>query len=168
VLFDDKYELLHDRINLQDVEPITESEYFVRGTTALLDAIGRTISTVKNSQKRATKDERAKRVLFVITTDGMENASREYRLSKVKAMIGECKKKYGWEFLFIGANIDAIETAGRFGIDSDRAVNYRHDSKGTAVMYDSIERAACCFRRESPLSDDWKSELERDNKNRHR
>jgi uncharacterized protein YegL len=166
VLFDDKYELLHNRINLKNIEPITESEYFVRGTTALLDAIGRTIDHIKNSQKRLNKKERANKVMFVITTDGMENASKEYRFDKVKAMIEERKSKHGWEFLFIGANIDAIETAGKFGIAPDYAVNYRHDSRGTAAMYESIGQAVDYFRCGASIEADWKAALESDNENR--
>jgi len=116
VLFDDQFELLHDRNNLKDVELITEHEYFVRGTTALLDAIERTIDKIKNAQKLTAEEDRAANIIFVITTDGMENASREYRYDRIKTMIEEQKEKFGWEFLFIGANIDAIEAAGKFGI----------------------------------------------------
>jgi uncharacterized protein YegL len=122
VLFDDQYEVLHDRIDLKKIEMITDNEYFVRGTTALLDAIGRTIDKTKNAQKRLDKNERAQKTMFVITTDGMENASKEYRFDKVKKMIEERKEKHRWEFLFIGANIEVIEMAGKFGISPDHAV----------------------------------------------
>jgi uncharacterized protein YegL len=166
VLFDDQYELLHDRINLQNIEPITEGEYFVRGTTALLDAIGRTIDKIKNAQKRINENEQAENVMFIITTDGMENASREYRFDKIKAMIEERKEKHGWEFLFIGANIDAIETAGKFGITPDCAANYHADSAGTERMFFSINKAVESKRREAFITSDWKDELEEDTKDR--
>jgi uncharacterized protein YegL len=166
VLFDDKYELLHDRIDLKKIEPITDSEYFVRGTTALLDAIGRTIDKIKNTQKQLSEKARAQNVMFVITTDGMENASKEYRFDKIKVMIEEQKEKHGWEFLFIGANIDAIETAGKFGISPNHAVNYCHDARGTELKYRAIEKAVSQVRRSKSLSADWKEELENDNKKR--
>jgi len=166
VLFDDQYEVLHDRIGIKEIEPITDVEYFVRGTTALLDAIGRTIDMIKNGQKRLRNKERAHKTMFVITTDGMENASKEYRFDKVKAMIEERKENSGWEFLFIGANIDAIETAGKFGIAPDHAVNYCHDPQGTELKYRAMERAVSQVRRSGAIGTDWKEELERDNKNR--
>jgi uncharacterized protein YegL len=166
VLFDDQYELLHDRINFKNIEPITDSEYFVRGTTALLDAIGRTIDRIKNSQKKLAKKERAQKVMFVITTDGMENASKEYRFDKIKAMIEEQKEKHDWEFLFIGANIDSIETAGKFGISPDHAVNYCKDPRGMELKYMAMERAVSQVRRSESLNVGWKEELERDNRSR--
>ena len=162
VLFDDKYELLHDRINLKGITPITGKEYFVRGSTALLDAIGRTIDKIGNAQKHTAEAERAEKVMFVITTDGMENASREYRYDKIKSMIEAQKERFGWEFLFIGANIDAVETASRFGISPDRAANYHADSEGTAVLYDAVSEAVCCMRRTAPLSAIWKSAIDQD------
>jgi len=165
VLFDDHYELLHDRINLKGIKPITGSEYFVRGTTALLDAIGRTIDKIKNAQNNTAAEERAENVMFVITTDGMENASREYRFDKIKSMIEE-RKKCGWQFLFIGANIDAIETAGKFGISPDHAVNYSHDPRGTELKYMAMGKAVSKVRRSEQLNAEWKEELEKDSKAR--
>jgi uncharacterized protein YegL len=137
VLFDDKCELLHDRIDLRAVSPITDKEYFVRGTTALLDAVGSTIQKIAGAQKQTAEDYRASRVMFVITTDGMENASREYSYEKVKSMVEHEKEKHGWEFIFLGANIDAVETAGRFGIDASHASDYHADHLGTAINWGS-------------------------------
>ena len=162
VLFDDHYELLHDRINLKGIAPITDKEYYVRGCTALLDAIGRTVDKISNAQKHTAKEEQAEHVMFVITTDGMENASREYSYQKIRAMIEKQKKKHGWEFLFIGANIDAVETASKFGISADRAANYHADKRGTAVMYDAISETVCCARSAMPITADWKKEIDED------
>ncbi len=162
VLFDDRYELLHDRVNLKGVSPITDKEYFVRGSTALLDAIGRTIDKIGNAQKHTAEEERAEKVMFVITTDGMENASREYGFDKIKAMIEHQKEKYGWEFIFIGANIDAVETAGRFGISANRAANYHADALGTAVLYDAVSQTVSRARSDAPISDDWKKTIDED------
>lgn len=166
VLFDDKYELLHDRINIKGIVPITEREYFVRGSTALLDAIGRTIDKIGNAQKHTAEDERAEKVMIVITTDGMENASREYSYDKVRQMIERQKEKYGWEFIFLGANIDAVETAARFGISADRAANYHADSEGTQLNYKVVSDAVSGFRASRPISNDWKERIDEDYKKR--
>jgi len=166
VLFDDKYELLHDRINIRGIEPITEKEYYVRGTTALLDAVGRTISKIVNVQKHTVEDERAENVMFVITTDGMENASREYSYEKIRQMIEHQKSKYGWEFIFLGANIDAVDTAERFGIGQDRAVNYNADSEGTLLNYEVISETVSNLRACCEISEDWKDRIEEDFKKR--
>lgn len=166
VLFDDKYELLHDRINLNGVAPITDREYFVRGCTALLDAVGKTISKIGNVQKNTTDSERAEKVLFVITTDGMENASREYNYEKIKAMIERQKTRHGWEFIFLGANIDAVQTAARFGIDEDRAANYHADREGTQLNYKVVSEAVSSFRASRPITEDWKKQIDEDFKTR--
>jgi len=169
VLFDNEYEVLHDRIDIKAVSPITEKEYFVRGNTALLDAVGRTIHNIGNVQKHTSEEYRAEKVLFVITTDGMENASREYTYDKVKAQIERQKSKYGWEFIFLGANIDAVEVADRFGIAGNRAQNFHNDSKGIALNYSILGKAVSAFRSESacaPLADDWSAEIEADYKRR--
>ena len=166
VLFDDKYELLHDRINLQAIKPITGEDYYVRGSTALLDAIGYTIQKIDNIHNRTSKDYRADKVLFFITTDGLENASREYSYDKVKKMVTEKKEKDEWEFIFIGANIDAISTAKQFGVPSDRAVNYRADKKGTELNYAAMNSAAESFRSGKKIDENWKDELDEDFKNR--
>jgi uncharacterized protein YegL len=166
VLFDDRYELLHDRINLRGIVPITDKEYYVRGTTALLDAVGRTINKIGNAQKHTTEEERAEQVMFVITTDGMENASREFSYSKVRRMIEHQKSQYGWEFIFLGANIDAIAVAERFGIDADRATNYNADSEGTMLNYEVISETVSCLRASRPISENWKDRIDEDFKKR--
>jgi uncharacterized protein YegL len=161
VLFDDKYELLHDRIDIRGIRPITEKEYFVRGSTALLDAIGHTISKIANVQKQTSEEHRADKVMFVITTDGMENASREYTFEKIRSMVEKQKEKYGWEFIFLGANIDAISTAASFGISADRAANCLRYSAGTNLNFKVVSEAVSAFRACS-LSDDWKEEIDKD------
>jgi len=140
VLFDNNYELLHDRININAVSPITEKEYQVGGSTALLDAIGLTIHKIGNAQRHTADDYRAEKVMFVIITDGEENSSREYTAEKIKAQIERQKSKYGWEFVFLGANIDAVQTSGKFGISADRAVDYLADSKGTELNFKVCHR----------------------------
>ncbi|ERI91086.1 hypothetical protein HMPREF1982_03451 [Clostridiales bacterium oral taxon 876 str. F0540] len=166
VLFDDKYELLHDRINLKGIEPITDKEYFVRGSTALLDAVGKTINKIGNVQKHTAEDQQAEHVMFVITTDGMENASREFSYEKIRHMIERQKSKYGWEFIFLGANIDAVAAAERFGISKDRASNYNADSKGTLLNYEVISEAVSCMRSNRAISENWKDRIEKDFKKR--
>jgi len=169
VLFDSEYEVLHDRLDIRAVSPITEREYFVRGCTALLDAVGKTISKIGNVQKQSKPEHRAAKVLFVITTDGMENASREYSYNKVKAQIVRQKAKYGWEFIFLGANIDAAEAANRFGIDRSRAQNFHNDSKGVKLNYRVVTEAIASLRAApagSTLDDEWSKEIEDDFKSR--
>ena len=173
VLFDDTQEVLHDRVALDEMKPITDKEYYVRGCTALLDAVGGAIHHIGNVHKYAREEDRPEKTLFIITTDGMENSSRRYTYDKVKKMVERQKEKYRWEFLFLGANIDAIEVAGRFGIDADRAVNYECDSEGTAVNYRALSKAVsrvreaeCCA--SVALGVDWKEEIETDYKKRHR
>ncbi len=166
VLFDDRYELLHDRIGITGVKPITGKEYYVRGTTALLDAIGKTINKVSNAQKNTAEDERADKVLFAITTDGMENASSEFSYSVVRKMIEYQKAEYKWEFIFMGANIDAITEAEKFGIGANRAVNFVQDSKGLGMQYKSMESAISSFRQCGEVAEEWKAEVEADYKKR--
>ena len=166
VLFDDRCEVLHDRIDIEGLAPITNREYYVRGSTALLDAVGTTIQKIVNAQRYTTPDKRADKVLFVITTDGYENASREYDYARVKSMIEKQKEKYGWEFLFLGANIDAAETAGRFGIAPERAVNYHADSEGTRLNYEVVSEAVSQMRCDMPLAASWKSRIESDYRSR--
>ena len=167
VLFDDQYELLHDRTNVKGIAPITEKEYFVRGCTALLDAIGLTVNKIGNALKHTAESERPEKVMFVITTDGMENASREYDYDKIKKMIGHQKEKYGWEFIFIGANIDALETAAKFGISEDRAANYHADSQGTNVVYEAVCETVSNMRNDVPISAKWKESIDEDFENRN-
>ena len=166
VLFDDQYELLHDRIDLKGIAPITDREYYVRGCTALLDAIGRTIQKIANVQRHTAPGQRAEKVLFVITTDGMENASREYTYEKVRQLVERQKREFGWEFLFLGANIDAIRTARRFGIGADRAVNYHADSRGTQLNYQVVSETVSCMRAGAPIAANWKERIEEDFKKR--
>jgi len=166
VLFDDCCEILHDRVNIKELRPITENEYFVRGSTALLDAIGKTISRAGNAQKQADEDRRADKVMFVITTDSMENASREYSYHRIREMIERQKAKYGWEFIFLGANIVAIATAVKFGIDADRAANYHADSKGTQLNYEAVSNFACNLRQNKCNDASWKNKIDEDYKKR--
>lgn len=162
ILFDDKTEVLHDRLPLDKVRPITEEEYYVRGCTALLDAVGGAIHHIGNIHKYARREDRPGRTLFVITTDGMENASRRYTASQVRRMIERQKARYGWEFLFLGANIDAVETAGQLGIGADRAVNFHCDSRGTRLNYATVCQAVSAVRSCAPLDAHWKDAIEED------
>ena len=166
VLFDDQYELLHDRINIKEVVPITEKEYFIRGTTALLDAIGKTISMTGNVQKNTADEERAEKILFIITTDGLENSSKEYTYCKIKTMIERQKNKYGWEFIFLGANIDAVAEAEKFGIDSSRAAQFHNDREGIKLNYAVVGEVICEFRSNKAISENWKNRIDSDYKRR--
>ena len=167
VLFDDQYELLHDRLDLQAVGPITEEDYFVRGSTALLDAIGKSIQKITNAQKQSKPEFRAGNVIFVITTDGMENASREYSYDKIKEMVEEKKAEFGWEFIFLGANIDAIETGKRFGIARNRVSYYMADEVGIAANFSSINEAVDSFMEHGEVDDEWSAEVAADYDRRH-
>ena len=162
VLFDNECEVIHDRINLRAISPLTEKEYFARGSTAMLDAVGGAIHHIGNVHKYARTEDVPERTLFVITTDGMENASHRYTWEKVKNMIERQKQTYGWEFLFLGANIDAIETAGNFGIDAAHAVDYRADGVGTEICYRALDEAVSDIRKLKPLMADWKEVIEED------
>ena len=162
ILFDDTSEVLHDRVNLTEIKKMTEEDYYVRGCTALIDAIGGAIHHIGNIHKYARPEDVPAHTMFVITTDGMENASRRYDSDTVKKMIDRQKKKYGWEFLFIGANIDAVETAARFGIEKDRAVNYHADKKGTKVLYETVSEAVYSVRMSQPLASNWAEDIEKD------
>ncbi len=146
ILFDDKVEVLHDRVDIAKVEPMNDTQYYVRGCTALLDAVGSAIHHIGNVHKYAREEDRPTKTLFVITTDGMENASRLYSYKEVKKMIERQQTKYGWEFLFLGANIDAMQEAARFGIRAGRSVNYVHDEIGTRHHYEAINKAVSCAR----------------------
>lgn len=141
VLFDDRTDVLYDRVEMQKVEPMNDSQYYVRGCTALLDAVGGAIHHIGNVHKYARNEDVPEKTLFIITTDGMENSSRVYGYDRVKRMIEHQKEKYHWEFLFLGANIDAVSVAGRFGIDSKRAVRYMHDEEGTRLNYETMSKA---------------------------
>lgn len=166
VLFDHEYEIIHDRTNIKEIKPITEKEYYVRGTTALLDAIGLTINKIVGATKNTKKEHQADKVMFVIITDGMENSSREYDYMKVKALIERQKERYNWEFVFLGANIDAISTAAKFGIEEDRAANYNPDGAGTKLNYEVVSEMIVELRSENKVSDNWKERIDKDFKER--
>ena len=162
VLFSNESSVLHDRVPLARIAPMTAQQYRVGGCTALLDAIGGAIHHIGNVHKYARAEDRPEHTLFVITTDGLENASHRYTADQVRAMIRRQKEKYGWEFLFLGANIDAVETAERFGIDRSRAANYHSDSVGTRLNYEVLSEAICAVRSSRPLSDDWAKRIDED------
>jgi len=165
VLFDDTYEILHDRIDIKAVKNITEKEYYVRGSTALLDAVGSSIQKINKAQKNTSKEQRAKKVVFVITTDGMENSSHNFTYKQIKSLVERKKSKKNWEFIFLGANIDAIDVASRIGIARTRTQNYHNDSEGTELNYSvlsetlSLHRAApACAR----IPDNWGDKISDD------
>ena len=169
VLFDNQAEVIHDRVALADVPDLTDREYYVRGCTALLDAVGGAIHHIGNVHKYARREDVPEKTLFIITTDGMENASRRYTYDKVRRMIEHEKEKYGWEFLFLGANIDAAVEAKRFGIDESMAANYHCDEEGTALNYEVISEAITSVRAcAAPLSADWKKKIDADYRRRGR
>ena len=162
-LFDDRYELLHDRVPLSNILPMTEREYFARGNTALLDALGRTIDKTIHALRGIVEEERPKTVLFVIMTDGLENASREYNAARVREMVSQ-QQAQGWEFLFLGANMDAISAASHVGIAADRAVTYRADQVGTRLSYDVLNDTVGCVRAGAPIGARWKARIQEDEK----
>ena len=168
VLFDNETEVIHDRFDLRKIEPLTRHQYYVRGCTALLDAVGGAIHHIGNVHKYAREEDRPEKTLFVITTDGMENASRKYSYDRVKTMIRRQQEKYGWEFIFLGANIDAAKEAARFGISEDRAANYHADSTGTAVIYEAMSDVVRSVRACKPMSAAWKQKVEEDYRKRER
>ena len=167
VLFDHETQVIHDRVNVRKICPMTRKEYYVRGSTALLDAVGSAIHHIGNVHKYAREEDRPEKTLFVITTDGMENASRKYSYARLREMIERQKAKYGWEFLFLGANIDAAAEAARFGINADFAANYHADSQGTGVIYESVNAAIHQVRTcATPLAATWKRSVDADYNNR--
>ena len=166
VLFDNRSEVVHDRLPLERVPALTRKEYFVRGCTALLDAVGGAIQHIGNIHKYAREEDRPQRTLFIITTDGMENASRRYDYPRVREMIERQKEKYGWEFLFLGSNIDAAKEAARFGISAERAANYHADHQGTGLVYEAVNAAVCAVRASKPLENNWRASIDEDFKGR--
>ena len=168
VLFNTDRNVIHDRVDIRNVEPMTRREYCPSGCTALLDALGSAIHHIGNVHKYARTEDMPEHTLFVITTDGMENASRRYSYEKVREMITRQKEKYGWEFLFLGANIDAAKEAARFGIDADRAANYHADTIGTEVIYEAVCETVCDFRASRPMAAGWKRKIDEDFKKRGR
>jgi uncharacterized protein YegL len=153
VLFDDGSTVLHDRETISDVAPITEKEYCVGGCTALLDAVGGAIRHISHTQKGLPEEEKPEKTLFIITTDGMENASKRYSYEKVKKMVEKKKEKKGWEFIFLGANIDAIDVANRFGVTTDRAVRYENDADGAELNYAVMSQLVSVARKASSPED---------------
>ena len=168
VLFDNECEVLHDRVKLSSVPEMTDKEYTVRGSTALIDALGGAIEHIGRIHKYAREEDVPKHTVFVITTDGEENASCIYSPERVKKMIERQKEKYGWEFLFIGANIDAVTTAARYGIGKDRAARYNADGKGTRILYESVSRAVGSIRENACLGADWGMEITKDYQRRNK
>ena len=168
VLFDYESDVIHDRVDISKVNPLTDKEYFTRGSTALLDAIGGAIHHIGNVHKYAREEDRPEKTLFVITTDGMENASRRYTYQKVKQIVERQKEKYGWEFMFLGANIDALETAESFGIDRNMAVDFRNDAQGTALNYQVLSDTIRAVRAapHKAINRQWKCSIEEDYRNR--
>lgn len=166
VLFDNDCEVLYDRVPLDKIPPMTRKDYYVRGCTALLDAVGGAIHHIGNVHKYARKEDVPEKTLFVITTDGMENTSHFYTYEKVREMIERQKEKYGWEFLFLGANIDAAAEAERFGIAPDRSVRYRSDHAGTVLNYDVLSEVVSSVRACAPIGKNWKKKIEEDVKKR--
>ncbi len=176
VLFDGQTDVLHDRVSLDKISPITEKEYYVRGSTALLDAVGGAIHHIGNVHKYAREEDVPEKTLFIITTDGMENSSRQYSYDKVKKMIEKQKEKYHWEFIFLGANIDAVSVADRFGVDRQHAVRYECDSAGTALNFKVMNKMVSCARgaksakamNEAFCSEEMLDEVREDYKRRHK
>jgi len=176
VLFDGLTDVLHDRVSLDKISPITEKEYYVRGSTALLDAVGGAIHHIGNVHKYAREEDVPEKTLFIITTDGMENSSRQYSYDKVKKMIEKQKEKYHWEFIFLGANIDAVSVADRFGVDRQHAVRYECDSAGTALNFKVMNKMVSCARgaksakamNEAFCSEEMLDEVREDYKRRHK
>lgn len=166
VLFANESKVIHDRVDVKDVKPMTENNYITGGCTALLDAIGNAIHHISNIHKYARKEDVPEHTLFVITTDGMENASRTYTYPKVKKLIENQKEKHGWEFMFLGANIDAVNVASYMGIDENRAVNFNCDSEGTDLNYEVLNDAIGVLRECSYVSADWKKRIDKDFKKR--
>ena len=164
VLFSNSARTIHDRLKLEDVAPLTDRDYVTGGCTALMDAIGGAIRHIADIHKYARPEDVPEHTVFVITTDGMENASHIYSSDRVKAMIAHEKEKYGWEFLFLAANIDAVSTAASVGIGADRAVNYRADGQGTRVLYENVGCAVSAVRSQRPLGADWADAIRQDNK----
>ena len=162
ILFDNVSEVLHDRVSLESVPKMTDRDYTVRGCTALIDAIGGAIKHIGNIHKYARPEDVPEHTMFIITTDGMENASRRFSSDEVKKMIERQKSEFGWEFLFIGANIDAVQTAAQFGIGHDRAVNYHADSQGTQVLYETLYAPITAMRANKAIDADWGRDISKD------
>ena len=168
VLFDTRFDRIHDRLRLEDVPALTEKDYVPGGCTALLDAIGDTVRHIAQIHKYARAEDVPEKTVVVITTDGLENASRLYRLDEIKKLIEHEQEKYGWEFLFLGANIDAIETARGIGISADRATNFMADTRGIDLGFEAVTNAIHSARCGAPMAEDWSAQVENDHKNRRK
>ncbi len=168
VIFSSRSRVIHDREPIERIAPMTDDDYCVGGSTALLDAVGGAIHHIGNVHKYAREEDRPQKTLFVIITDGEENASREYTYEKVKHMISRQQEKYGWEFMFLGANIDAVREAAKYGIRSEMAVNFVSDRKGTALNYAAVSDAICCMRADRPLTSNWRAKIDKDYTERKR
>lgn len=153
VLFDDRSDVIYDRVDIRKVEPMTDKQYYVRGCTALLDAIGGAIHHIGDIHKYAREEDVPEKTIFIITTDGLENASRRYHYEEVRHMIERQQEKYHWEFLFLGANIDAVREAARFGINASRAVNYEHDGAGTKLNYETVSKTVSYARKAASVEE---------------
>ena len=165
VLFDHEYEVLHDRIDILGVKALTAEEYYTRGSTALLDAVGKTIDRIIKIQKNTAEQHQADRVMFIITTDGMENSSHYYSYQNIKKLISRQKKHYNWEFIFLGANIDSLDVAGRMGISKNRIKNYHNDAQGIKTNYDTVSSAICDLRGQeiyTTIDETWGDEIDKD------
>lgn len=168
VLFDSESEVIHDRVKLSEIKPMTDKDYYVRGSTALIDAIGGAVKHIQTIHKYARPEDVPEHTMFVITTDGMENSSHIYSSDEVKKMVEKQKEKEGWEFIFIGANIDSVETAKHFGIGADRAVNYIADAAGTGVVFDTVAETVCEMRAHKPIKAGWKRKIKEDYDSRNK
>ena len=168
ILFDNKVDVLHDNLDIHDINRMTEKDYFTRGTTALLDAVGTTVKKTVHQFKDLYREERPNNVMFVIITDGMENSSKNYSYSKVAKLISNVEEKFEWEFLFIGANIDAIKEGSKFGIRRERSVNYKADKKGNKVVYETISKTITNYRTTNQIDNSWKENINDDFKTRER
>ena len=166
VLFNDESVVIHDRIDIRKIEPLTDRQYTVGGSTALVDAIGGAIDHIGNVHKYAREEDVPEHTVVVITTDGMENASRRYTADRVRSMIRRQEERYGWEFLFLGANMDAVQVASRYGIRRERAASYRSDRQGTALNYTVVAEAVGSLRCRGSIPDDWDEQIRRDMKSR--
>lgn len=168
VLFDDVCEVIYDRKDISGIREMTVKDCAARGSTALMDALGGAIHHIGNIHKYARAEDVPEHTMFVIITDGLENSSVKYSADRVRAMVEKEKNQYGWEFIFLGANIDAVETAAKYGIGADRAVNYNSDSVGTQMVYDSISTAVDEVRMSMPLGGAWRKSIDTDYEKRGR
>ena len=161
ILFDNYTEVIHDRVDIQKIQPMTNKDYYVRGCTALLDAVGKSIRHIRNVHKYAREEDRPEKTIFVITTDGMENASKEYSYERIRQMIQHEQEKYGWEFIFLGANMDAVSVAGRIGIAPERAARFHNDEMGIAKNFAVVSESMTKMSRGYTLSMDELDEIRR-------